>query len=384
MCSRRSVAIGAALVVAAVATACKQPSAASSRASVDPGRGPAVVARIQEAHGDVRWKRAAAAAWQAAAPDEGLRPSDAVQTMRESRATIAFLQGHGLVRLGPRTTLRIPEQPPRITRLEHVSGRMVARLSEHRRGDRMEVQLPPGTLVLQADAKPDPVEAEVDVERERTRIAVTAGEAQLERRGSRPLVLREAHFVTLSEDGATLDSGRVGPSVQPLSPADGATVVTRGPVRFEWDPVPEVDGYRLVLQPAEGEPVGAEVPGDHTAATVQPPAGRYEWVVRGTREGEPLPAHAPRRLEVRIDRVPPELRLRSPAPGAVIDSGTVVVRGRTEPDAVVDVDGRRVDVGDEGHFATRRGVDRGLVNVVVRARDGAGNERVVSRAVMRE
>jgi hypothetical protein len=60
------------------------------------------------------------------------------------------------------------------------------------------------------------------------------------------------------------------------------------------------------------------------------------------------------------------------------------VVGRTEPGALLDIDGRSSIVAADGSFSVEHPLGVGLTNLVVRVADDLGNARAVSRTVLRE
>jgi len=383
------------------ALACGQadsaPSASGGRPTRDDRRVP--VARLASKQGDVRYQSAAAGTWTPAHRGEPLHPRDAVQTMDGAAATIRFRSGDApgephspsdegpLARLGPLTTLHIPEQAPAVARLRQMSGHLVARLSEHDL-QRLEVELPAGTLVLEPAANVSSgsgaVEARVEVSDESTGITMVEGTARLERARGDPLRLRQHHFVELAPSGEVTRSGRLGAQAEPISPADGATVRTRRDTRFAWAKIPGAQAARLRIRPDAGETREVDLPRDASEVAVALESGHYTWSVVGIVDGEPLPSAPERSLIVDLDRTPPRLSLDSPAPGTSVSGGAVRVAGRTEAGAKLSVQGLEIDAGPDGSFSAMIPVPRGLTNVVVSAVDDLGNSRVVSRAVLRE
>jgi len=344
-------------------------------------------AHVKDPEGDVRWQRSGTVSWRDAHADQPLRPADWVQTMADASTRLRFDETGALTRLGPDTTLRIPEQPPEITRLRHLSGRLVARLEPSEDGSRMEVELPPGQLVLRAppadaEAGVDQVEAQVDVEEERTEIAMVRGSGRLERQRGGAVEINEDHYVSLDSEGDLLESGRSGTPVEPLAPAPGAAIRTRSAVELPWARHPEAEGYVVEARSDSGEPHVVET--TDTSMELELPSGVYQWTVRALEDGEPLRAHDPRSFTVDRDRTPPRLSLRSPTPGTSVRGGTVTVAGWTDPGTRLRVDGRPVEVRDDGSFEAHHAIPRGLVNVVVSASDDLGNRRVTTRQVLRE
>jgi len=343
----------------------------------------APVAVLDEARGDVRFRPVTTAAWVDVGTGQDLRPADSVQTMERASAAVRFVEGGAVARLGPSTTLRVPEQPPEVTRLAHLSGRLVARV-DRESGRRMEVSLPPGTLVLEPGAagEDDAVEARLHVASGRTEIAMVEGEAVLRRERGGELRVERESFVAVDDRGEVVDEGALGDPVILVSPAAEADVRTRRKVEFEWEPHPEAGAYRLEVIDSGGTSTAVEVTDRGTSLALD--SGEYRWTVRGLIDSRPLPASEPRGLSVVVDRAPPRLELSHPTAGEAVRGAEVTVAGVTEPGAVLEVDGRRVSVQGDGSFRVQHPVPRGLVNLVVRVADDLGNARVVSRSVVRQ
>lgn len=152
---RDMLALGAVLLVAA----CDDDVAASSietvaRAAAVDHAAPAPMARIIAISGDVRVRRAGSAGWVEAVAGDPLLPGDSVQTLGDARASVRFERDAATTRLDPGTTIHMPAPDERVTRLTHLSGRLIARVVPGREGSGLEVDLPPGTLVLTATSGP--------------------------------------------------------------------------------------------------------------------------------------------------------------------------------------------------------------------------------------
>lgn len=345
------------------------------------GDGVAAAAVIVEAQGDVRHRSAGSGTWSDAHRDQSLFPEDLVQTMADAHATIRFVAG-STAALDPDTTLQIPVQPREARRLTHLEGRLVARVSSDD-DQRMEVALPPGTLVLDPRDAEDgrALVARLAVGDGRTRIDLVEGRGTLRRERGDELTVRTSSYLSLADDGAVLEQGVIGEPVRLTVPEDGAVVRVRRAVELSWEADDHADLYRVRLSPPAGEPVMAEV--SDPSLTLELPSGTYEWTVRAYRGERGYPPSVARTFELQVDRLPPRLILRSPVQGATIEGAEALVVGETEPGARVEIDGQPIAVGADGHFRVRHPVPRGLVNVVVRAVDAVGNPRVASRSVVR-
>lgn len=347
---------------------------------------------IELVQGDVRWRRAAAAAWSKAREAQTLRPRDAIQTMETGRAMLLFLDNLVTGRLGANTTLVIRERRERTTRLEHKSGRFLAKVRSGGETTELEVEIPPGTLhIRSAKAAPgreddgDPViEAHLDVREVETTVAMARGVGELRPRSGEAVHIDEEQYVEVNREGEVIRSGFMDPFVELRSPEDGGLVRTRAKVRFVWEAVEGVDGYTLLVRPESGPPVVTRMKGAANSASVELEAGRYLWTVRADIEGREGRILVPRVVRVEVDRVPPRLLLKSPSPGERTESAAVSVVGTTEAGARVFVDGRPLPIRAGGAFSTTTPVSVGLSNVVVRAVDDCGNRTTLVRSVLRE
>lgn len=345
---------------------------------------PPPVAVLLRVSGDVRVAPAGTGQWVPGAADRPLRPADAVQTMEGARATVRFVGSDVTTELEPGTTLRVPEQAPRVARLRHLSGQLTARLSPRQDADRLEVALPSGQLVLDQESADDEgyAEARVTVEDDVSEVAMLRGRGRLERRRGAPVTVEQDHYVRVHTDAGTLEEGvDVAFPVGADQPAAGSEAVTRGAVVFRWPTVDGASGYDLHVR-AEGGDV-RDVRTETSDARVPLPPGRFTWTVRarfGNDVGHPREATA---FVHRVDRTPPELTVQRPAPNERTRGRTVLVAGRTEPHARLQVNGARVPVGETGGFRAAVPVQVGLTNLVVEARDGVGNRRTLTRAVLR-
>lgn len=357
---------------------------------LEAGQGPEkAVARLRKVRGDVRWQAATGASWSRAEEAQELRPTDAVQTMLNGSTELLFILTGSFARLGPNTTLRVPVQVPQITRFKHLRGRLVARLASEN-ASRMEVELPPGTLVLDrrdgvadSDARLDP-EAHVLIADETTAVTMIHGEGTLERTERAPVKITEQHYVEVDPGGDVVAEGLNPPAVELRSPADGAMVKTRGRVRFDWTPIEEIDGYIVEVTKSSGEVTKQRVASPASQASLELEAGEYQWTVLAESSERFGVVAEQLSVTVVVDQTPPRLEIASPPIGATVRGSTVRVSGITEPGATVEVNGRAVSVGADGSFSTNLAIRQGISNIVVRAVDDFGNARATSRTLVRE
>jgi hypothetical protein len=252
--------------------------------------------------------------------------------------------------------------------------------------ERLEVVLPPGVLVLDtARIEGEPlraIEARVDVTEERTDIAVTSGLAFLARENEPELRIGEGRFATIAADGGVASEGveRAGDHPDRARGRRDAPHPRAGSLSLRHRGVHLRSGGGALTDPMAGarssRAGGVRRPSICPLATTP---GR--WWGGATRSWRGAGRAA--RSWSSWTWEPPALALSSPSEGATIASEVVTIRGSTEADARIEVDGVSVTVEPDGTFRTTRALPRGLTNLVIRARDSVGNSRVVSRSVVR-
>jgi hypothetical protein len=105
------------------------------------------------------------------------------------------------------------------------------------------------------------------------------------------------------------------------------------------------------------------------------PPGTYYWRVAALDDfGLPGQMSSVRKFELRTDDTPPFLQIRTPEPGAVLREAAVTISGETEAGAAVMIDGAVADIDQSGRFYLTIDAREGLNDVLVVARDTAGNE----------
>lgn len=378
-CEAMRVALMLALLAAA---SCGDDEAPTTRIS-EPEAADSIAVLIA-VRGDVRWSRAGSRTWESASTGQPLSAADAVQTMESGRATVRFARTGALAELSPGTVLRVPHQAAAVTRLTHLSGVMRARFEPSAAGERMEVQLPPGTLVMErpeGSGSAAEFEAHVQIDGDQTEVSMTQGNGVVEPTRGAPVAVGPNEFVRLRANGDVVDQGRSGPPIVLVSPGDAEVVETRAPVRFSWEPIAQADVYRFRAEGADGAMIERETP-DGELTIDFGASGGWRWQVRGARGEHAMAASPWRTLEVLVDVTAPELRLTSPTSGSRVTGSTVRVVGRTEPLARLQINGRESSVRRDGSFSVDIPARRGVMNLVLRATDRVGNTRVVTSVVL--
>ncbi len=218
--------------------------------------------------------------------------------------------------------------------------------------------------------------------------SVSALSGSLRIRGPRggEVVLKEK-MVTRITDGGILAPRLLPGSPNPIFPEDGATYAfaRKTPrVELKWGPAERARAYRLVVatEPSFKRVFADEkVGGTSFQVRVQQP-GTYYWRVRAQdADGFAGPYSAVRSVKAVFDESPPSLSILSPPEMFVSPSPQVDLKGRTEREARVKVNGQKVKVGADGSFVFPLALREGVNLVTVEAIDPAGNSEYGKRLI---
>ena len=109
--------------------------------------------------------------------------------------------------------------------------------------------------------------------------------------------------------------------------------------------------------------------------------GSYYWRVAALDKfGLPGERSEVWRFHVRTDVTPPYLSIGEPAEGGILRRSPLAVRGESEPDASLELDGSPLEVAPDGRFETFYRPEPGLNRLTVKATDAAGNVTERSRS----
>jgi len=176
-------------------------------------------------------------------------------------------------------------------------------------------------------------------------------------------------------------------SPEPLFPADGATYgfQRKAPkVELKWRPADRGRSYRLVVATdPRFQRIFADEKVDGTSLPVQiRQPGTYYWRVRAQdADGFAGPYSAVRSVKADYDDTPPALAILSPPEMFVAPAPSVELKGKTERDARVKVNGQKVTVGPDGTFTFPLTLKEGVNLVTIEAIDTAGNSEYGKRLI---
>ena len=196
--------------------------------------------------------------------------------------------------------------------------------------------------------------------------------------------------VTLGKnEGTIVDPGAkprdkiaVVPPPAPLAPENDGVVFVATP-ELSWSPVEGSAGYWLEIASDQNfdhiveNGFGIERPA-HVAAPLA--VGEYFWRVSAL-DGFGLPGARSDTVSFKVtpDDTPPYLKIEVPAEGSILREARATVRGESEPDAAVTVNGAPVAVDAAGRFAAEVALAEGENEVTVVATDPAGHPTTATR-----
>ncbi len=341
--------------------------------------------RVVRVEGDVRIKRAGQFLWEAATERMVLHEGDQVRTGSDGTARLLYFDG-AMMTVSPGTLLEIRE-------LFRDDGARRQRVAERLAWGRLRAatQAAPGVDSVHEVATENVrvraeggTEFEVGHDREagRSEVVSLSGQVHLAA-GGRELPLPENTRVAL-EGGRIVEQERLLAPPDPVAPPDQKAFLAprEAQVTLSWGPVTGAAFYHLVLatRPFFAQ---ATLDLDHLARTSVelPPLapGTYYWRVaavdRKGNEGRWSPVRRFRVLGSEFrdpdDRTPPALDVRE----ILVVGANAIIHGRTEPGALLWIDGERVDLEDDGSFTWVIRLRRdGENRISFLAQDAAGNE----------
>jgi len=220
---------------------------------------------------------------------------------------------------------------------------------------------------------------------EDTRLANYAGEFRVSAGGG--------SVVVGQNQGTLVEAGRppvppidLLPPPGPISPEQGAVRYGKG-VELVWSPVPDARAYwiEVARDPLFSRLVftDTDVRGTETDVPIEG-EGIYYWRLSSVdAAGLPGPASLGRVFQIAWDSTPPYLVVENPVPGQRVADASITVRGRTEPDARLWLDGESIALDVDGRFSLDRPLSEGSNHLVFEARDPADNLSRLERTLYR-
>jgi hypothetical protein len=365
-----------------------------SRRALEGVEGEAFAARIYKYEGDVKIKRARQFVWDGIGSNTALRVGDQIKTASNGSAQIIYFDGT-ITTLKPGSLLEIrelfedPTTKVRKVREKLAQGGVSATTPEANvAGSFHEVATESSTARSGSRSQ---IEVAFDTTTRRTRTEVHSGRAEVTS-GATRVTLKPLERIEVATEGI-VSRHTILPAPRLLEPADQRVLVrdtsAAAATVLRWSSQTGAARYRLQI--ARTGLFGDLLldKSDIRASSVQIPglqAGHYYWRVssvdaaniespfsesRKFKIGEAAEVHAD-------DKVPPSLEVTEFLPSGHM----LIIGGRTEPGAVLSIDGQNVDVYEDGGFTAVIRMKRDGVNEVdIVAQDPAGNQARQRRQV---
>ena len=346
-------------------------------------------AQFVSVQGEVEFRRAKSDVWEEARNRLALRPGDYVRTSSNGSAEIFFVDGT-FYTVRPNTLFVV-------TRSVGADGAAV--------GGEQAIRMEYGWVNLNTSQRPSEIqtpsararvreasEASVAYDQGNARFAALRGSIELSSGGAQREVKELQEVV---QEGSRLSTPRPLPGAPTLSePAENQqfTLDSKQPMVLGWEAATNAARYALqVSRTREFLDTVLDVENRTTTRATLGLRGEgiFSWRVAAiSREGAQGPWSTPRQFRVvraerpgDVDKTPPQLELEN----VKLYGNLVILAGRTEPGAVLRVNGETVAIDAEGAFTkTVQFTREGWNFVEVRSTDAWGNEAARRRRVFVE
>jgi hypothetical protein len=339
----------------------------------------------------VKGKRANDVAWKKVWPGMPLFDHDAVQTYNRSGAIIKFDQDN-IIEMNENSLIVIKKLEEDIVFRERRSFIVVADgefrgkfFSTPGKPVFVEISTPTGVARIKPSHSSDePVDFKVRINPDSSStFIVYSGKAEVEAQGQ---------TVELSSLQKTLVSINM-PPLQPMalpapvrlkSPANEKLFLfSKLPpeVSFNWAPTSKAAGYIFEISDS---PLFEEIflqtttaSNNFTAGHLQ--NGNYYWRVATIEGFDDDIFSNPRKISIKQDTTPPDLTVSFPVD--IVKHRTTVIDGKTDPDAILYINNRRVALSGSGSFSHQQKLKAGINVIVVESMDQVGNSTYQSKHI---
>ncbi|MEE9219312.1 MAG: FecR domain-containing protein [Acidobacteriota bacterium] len=350
--------------------------------------------RFYKIEGDTKVKRAGSFIWERADAKLPLSVGDQIKTASNATAQIIYFDGT-ITTIKPRSLLEIkelyehPTTKVRKVREKLNFGGVSSTLSGgNAAGSYHEVTT--DTMSARAHERSE-IEIGYDKEKGKTEVRVHRGKARIVA-GKREFQVSQSEMVALDRNQRLVQRGHIPKAPDLLQPIEQKVFVygdtARAVTKLSWRRVGVAESYRLQISRRSllGELLLDK--GDVRTTSVKLPrlnAGSYYWRVAAVNsQGVESAFSETRKFKIvssqafvnREDKTPPPIEIKD----FLVFSYQVIINGKTEPGAVVSIDGRRIDVYDDGNFTAVIKLKREGRNVLkIVAQDLSGNETQIRR-----
>jgi len=376
------------------ARAAAQQSQSFSQKILEGSAGESFTAKIYKYEGDVKIKRSRQFVWDEVSGNTALKVGDQIKTASNGSAQIIYFDGT-ITTINPGSLLEIrelfedPTTKVRKVREKLNWGGVSASMPGANVAGSFHEVATESTTARAVDKSQ--FQVAYDAGTKSTRTEVQSGSAEVQT-GGKTLTLKPLERMEVTGE-QVVSRVRLLPPPALLDPTDQRVFLHDDPATesttLRWAKVTGGERYRLQIARTAlfGELLLDK--SDIHSTSVQIPGlqeGNYYWKVSAI-DGSQVESHF---SEIRKFKVAGSREQRTedstPPPLDVVDflpSGhLVIINGRTEPGAVLLVDGQKVDVYDDGSFtAVVRMKKNGPNDVQIVSQDGAGNTTKMRRSV---
>jgi len=337
----------------------------------------------------VKGKRANAVAWAMASPGMLLYDHDALQTQNKSGATIKFDQDN-IVEMKENSLIVIKKLEEDFIFREKRSFIVVADgefrgkfFSTPDKPLYVELATPTATARIKPSYSLDkPVDFKVKINPDSSStFIVYEGKAEIEAKGQK-IELNNRQKTFAGVDKAPMVAVNLPDPVKLQSPTTEKTFLfSKLPpeITFRWEEEASEEGYVLEISksPSFEERILQTTTNSNEFTVGNLRNGSYYWRVATIKGFDDEIFSDPRRITITQDTTPPNLTVDFPVD--IVDNSTVVFDGKTDPDATLYINNRRVDLSGQGAFIHEQELNPGINVVVVEAVDPAGNSSYKSK-----
>lgn len=368
------------------------------RLPAEEGRGPesALAAKLTFAQNEVKSKRSGGIVWSRAETGLSLFDRDAVQTLTRSSAVITFdeknfldMDENSLVII--KRLERNPILKERRSFMVVIDGSLRGRIDGSGSENlKLEIATPNAVAEVNTRDGKGPADFQVHVNPDQTStLTVYAGMAKVRAQGV-TVEVKENQVTRIGLNGAPEPPQSIQPPIGLTAPSFGAVSFYRDfppEITFAWSPQEKARRYHLQIarEPSFRERVLDEITGRTAFLYGNLKAGKYAWRVASIdAEGVKGPWSEVREIEVVRKRTPPLLLLGYPKKDEVINRERIWVDGRSDADAKIYVNGKRVEKDAEGRFKEEVRLKKGVNLILVESVDPAGNVSFEKRMISRK
>ncbi len=350
--------------------------------------------RFYKIEGDTKVKRSGQFLWEAADPKLLLSVGDQIKTAKNATAQIIYFNGT-ITTIKPGSLLEIKElyENP-TTKVRKVREKLkIGGVSSTVSGDNVAGsfhEVSTDTMSARAHERSE-IEIGINKDKKQTEIRVHSGQAAV-RVGKEEIQVRQSEMVAIDESQGLVARGRIPKTPDLREPLNQKVFVyddlNSEITKLAWQKVAGASRYHLQISRRSllGDLLLDK--DDVRTSSVKLPrlkAGSYYWRVATVNEDDVSSAFSEtRKFKIvsmdafadQRDKTPPPIEIKD----FLVFSYQVIINGRTEPGAVVSIDGRSVDVYDDVTFTAVIKLKREGKNVLkIVAQDLSGNEYEINR-----